>query len=159
AANTSLRIRKTSSPDWQPLVRTRPPEGSARAGGDRCDGRGVDLDGVARVWRVAAGEHDADRRAGGEQAVEHELIAPSETLLGEGEAAEPVALPRVGAGEVERDVRGVERAVERGVERLEVVRVAGAAGEVDVEVGRDALERVVARAVQRERERARVLAE
>ena len=43
-----------------------------------------------------------------------------------------------------------ERDVERAVERLEVVGVAGAAREVDVEVGGHALEGVVARAVQRD---------
>ena len=52
----------------------------------------------------------------------------------------------------DRDVQGV-------VERAQVLVVAGAGRQIDVEVGRDPLERVVARAVQRERERVRVGAE
>ena len=125
---------------------------------DRGGGGGVDLDGVAHVLRVAAREHDADVRAGRAQPVEHELVAGAQAGLGEREAAEAVALPRVGAREVERDLgrAAVERLVERVVERLEVVGVAGAGGQVDVEVGGDALERVVARAVERERVRVRV---
>ena len=46
--------------------------------------------------------------------------------------------------------------VERVRQHAQVLVVAGAGRQVDVEVGRDALERVVARAVQRERERVRV---
>ena len=128
---------------------------------DRGGGRGVDIDGVAHVLGVAAREHDADACAGAEQAVEHELVAGAQPGLGEREAAEAVALPRVRAREVERDLgrAAAQGDVERAVERLEVVGVAGAAGEVDVEVGGDALERVVARAVQRDRERVRVGAE
>ena len=75
------------------------------------------------VLGVAAGEHDADRGARGRQPVQHELVAGAQARLGEREAAEPVALPRVGAGEVERDVGArAASAVERLLERAQVAR-------------------------------------
>ena len=114
------------------------------------------------VRRVAAGEHDDDRRAGLQQPVEDQLVARAQAVLGEREAAEPVALPRVRARQEERDVGSGRRpiAVSSGVlERAQVLVVARAGGEIDVEVGRDPLERVVAGAVQRQRERVRIGAE
>ena len=93
--------------------------------------------------------------------VEHELVAGAQAGLGQREAAEPVALPRIGAGEEERDVVVAVRARRPGrpIERAQVLLVARAGRQVDVEVGRDALERVVAGAVQRQRERVGVRAE
>src|SRR3954452_2248728 len=65
----------------------------------RARGREVDLDRVVDVGRVAAGEHDADRRAGTLGGVEDERVAGAQAGLREREAPEPVALPGVGAGE------------------------------------------------------------
>ena len=123
-------------------------------------GGGVDVDRVAHVLRVAAGEHDAHRGAGAAQPVEHQLVAREQARLGEREPAEPVALPRIGAREKEREfgAGARNRVVERLAERLQIALVAGAFGEVDVEVGRDPLERVVAGAVQRQREAVRIRA-
>ena len=117
----------------------RPRECSSRVGeapGDRRRGRGVDVDGVAHVVGVAAGQHDAHRGSRGAHPVEHQLVAGAQARLGQRELAEPVALPRVGAGQVERDV-GVAAAVEGELQRrgegAQVARVADAAGQVDVE--------------------------
>jgi len=76
-----------------------------RPGDPRVDGGGgrrVDVDRVADVRRVAAGEHDDGRNAA--QAAEHELVALLKAGLGQCQAAEAVAFPRVGPGEEERDV-------------------------------------------------------
>src|SRR4051794_7147235 len=131
------------------------------ARGDAARRREVDLHRVRHIGRVAAGEHDAHRRADPLSRVEDERVAGAQAGLRQREAAEPVALPRVGAGEEEHEVgvRDRDRAVERVLERAEVLRVAGAGAQVDVEVGRRAVERVVGAAVQRQREAARVAGE
>src|SRR4051794_17183158 len=72
---------------------------------DGARGGEVDLDGVPDVRRVAAGEHDADRRAGAIGGVEDERVARAQARLREREAPEAVAHPRVGAGEEEDEVR------------------------------------------------------
>src|SRR4051794_2020110 len=128
---------------------------------DRARCREVDLDGVGDVRRVAAGERDADRRADARRRVEHERVAGAQAGLRQREAAEPVALPRVGAGEEEHEIGMGDRdgAVERVLERLQVLRVSRAGAQVDVEVGGRAVERVVRPAVQGQREAARVARE
>ena len=65
----------------------------------------VDLDRVADRVGVAAGERQADGDAGRGEAVAHERVAGGEAVLREREAAELVPSERVGAGEVEADVR------------------------------------------------------
>src|SRR3954449_20188 len=125
---------------------------------DRAHGGEVDLDRVGDVGRVPAGEHDADRRADPLGGVEDERVAGAQACLRQREAAEPVALPRVGAGGEENEVGGggpdgagepvaLPRvgageeehevgvrdrygAVERLLERPQVLRVAGAGAQV-----------------------------
>src|SRR3954464_2090491 len=146
---------------------------------DRAHGGEVDLDRVGDVGRVPAGEHDADRRPHALGGVEDgggprgarppwaggggggERAGGAQAGLRRREAAEPVALPRVGAGEEEHDVGMGDRdgAVERVLERLQVLRVSRAGAQVDVEVGGRAVERVVRPAVQGQREAARVARE
>ena len=58
---------------------------------------------VSRMSGVTAGEHHAGGRAGAEP-VEHRARRARAGRLGQREPAEPVALPRISAREVERDV-------------------------------------------------------
>src|SRR3954451_17179615 len=131
------------------------------ARGDAARRREVDLHRVRHIGRVAAGEHDAHRRADPLSRVEDERVAGAQAGLRQREAAEPVALPRVGAGEEEHEIGMGDRdgAVERVLERLQVLRVSRAGAQVDVEVGGRAGERVVRPAVQGQREAARVARE
>ena len=70
--------------------------------------------------RVAVAARDRDRHGDPDLAalVEHEGVAPSEAVECEGQAAEPVAFVRVGAGEVEHEVgaRDGEDPRQRGME-------------------------------------------
>jgi hypothetical protein len=139
-----------------PGVLPRPDRGAARR--DRARRREVDLDGVRDVRRVAARERDADGRPGALGGVEDERVARAQAVLRQREAAEAIALPRVRARQEEEEVGAGDRngLVERGRERAQVCVVAGAGGQVDVEVGGRAAERVVRAAVERERVAARV---
>ena len=76
------------------------------------DGRDVDVDDVVDVLRVAAGHRDRDRDSERAEPVEHHPVAVGESGLREPEPAEPVALERIGAREVDREVgtRAVDRA-------------------------------------------------
>ena len=98
----------------------------------------MNIDGVAHIGRVAAGEHHAHRQAVAAERVEHERIAPTQTGLAERQPAQPLAPPRIGPGQVERDVIALagERSGQRAVERGEVFGVARAGGEVEVQVRR-----------------------
>jgi hypothetical protein len=143
------------------------------AGGDDRGGRRVDLDGVAHVLGVAAGQHHADRDV--PQPVQHQLVARPQAVLGQRQPAKPVALPRVCARQVEGELGAGLRdgVVERVRERRQVRVVARAALEVDVQVGRDTSSDVracedggrnrfpwvIARAVERQREALRIAAE
>src|SRR3954462_6285996 len=134
---------------------TRSPRRDSARGGQ------VDLDRVGDVGRVAAGEHDAHRGADAPGRVEDERVAGAQARLRQREAAEPVALPGIRAGEEEHEV-GVsdrDRAVERVGERLQVLVIARAGPQVDVEVGCRPVERVVRAAVKRQGEGARVARE
>jgi hypothetical protein len=95
-------------------------------------------------------ERDADRDAGVTQRGERHPVALGQAGRRLGQAAECFGGPRVGPGEQDRQPVGAAapRRVEAAVERLEVGRVRGAVRQVDVEVRRHALERVVARPVQ-----------
>src|SRR3954453_20454428 len=96
-------------PGWsQPGSNRRPPACKAGAlptelwprcaqRSDGADRREVDLDRVSDVWCVAAGEHDARRRA----EVEDHLVARGQPALRQREAAEAVAVPGVGPGGVD----------------------------------------------------------
>src|SRR3954451_11166606 len=155
-AGFGLASTRWSSSGSGGLGMARCPTRCAR--GDAARRRQVDLDGVGDVGRVAAGEHDADRRAGALGGVEDERVAGAQARLREREAPEAVALPRVRAGEEEHEVgvRGGHRGRERVVERVEVLLVAGARAQVQVEIGRRTVEGIVRAAVQREREAPRV---
>src|SRR3954451_23903475 len=72
--------------------------------GDSTRGREIDLDRVRDVGGVAGGEHAARRRADALGRVEDERVAVAQARLRQREAAEAVALPRVGAGEEEHEV-------------------------------------------------------
>jgi AAA ATPase domain len=126
------------------------------AGGDLFGGGDVDVDDVVDLGCVTTGEYDADRDSA--QDVEDQDVAPAWARLGERERAQPVALPGIGTGQVERDVKAVaaKRGGQCAVERGEVGGVGGTSGKVDVEIGRDPPEWVVASAVQRQGERVRV---
>ena len=63
----------------------------------------VNVDGVVHVGHVAASERHAHREVLTAQRVKYG-IAPAQTVLAEPEPAESVALPRIGPGQVERDV-------------------------------------------------------
>src|SRR4051794_20399455 len=78
------------------------PRNAVKKGSHRLE---VDLDGVLDVGGVAAGERDADRGADRVGGREDELVARPEALLGQGEPAEAVVLPRVGAREEDDEVR------------------------------------------------------
>src|SRR6185295_16659601 len=111
------------------------PTRSAR--GDRTGGREIDRDRVGDVRRVPAREHDADRCAGPLGRVEHQGVARAQARLRERQAAEAIALPRVGAGQEEDEVGrgGGNGPGERVVQRLEVGLVSGPGREVHVEIG------------------------
>ena len=101
-SNPHFRYAKPACSHYHYAPRSCPTQG--RAARDRRGGGGVDVDRVAHVLGVAAGQHDAHAGARAAQAVEHELVAGAQAGLGEREAAEAVALPGVGAREVEGDV-------------------------------------------------------
>ena len=114
----------------------------------------MDVDDVLVVVSVAAGHRDRDRNAAVAQRLEHVAVARREAALGEGKAAEAVAFERIGAGEIDGEIgaRGVERPRQCERQRREIRGVAGAVGEVDVEVRCRLAKREVAAAVQRQRE-------
>src|SRR5205085_7155529 len=98
------------------------------------------------------------------QRVKHAAVWRRQPGGRELEAAEPVALVRIGARQIEdeagwRVAMALPQRGERAVERLQVLLVAAAVGQLDVEVARLLAEREVLRAVQRQREHGRVVAE
>ena len=115
----------------------------------------VDLDRVADVLRVAAGERNARGDACLGERVANDLVPLAEAALRQREAAEPVPLVRVGAGEHEADLRSRarQRDWENRSELGEVWVVARAVRKLDVDVAGHPAKRIVAKAVHGERER------
>ena len=113
---------------------------------------------------VAAGHRQRHRNAPLAQRRQHAAVALGQAAGAELQPAQAVVLVRVGAGQVEGQagrrvaVAGPGRG-QRAVQRLEVVRVGAAVGQFDVQVAGLLAEREVLRAVQRQREHGRVVAE
>ena len=100
------------------------------------DGVGVDVHRVVDVARVAAGHRQRDRDRARRERREHVLVAAREAALGEPEPPEAVVLVGIGAREVEDELgaRALERLVQAALEVPQVLVVARAVGELDVEV-------------------------
>ena len=107
------------------------------------DGVAVDLHRLGDVLAVAAGDGDGDGDPHFAAGFEHHGVAARESVDGEGEAAQRVALVRIGAGQVDDELgaRVAQHAGERVRERREIRLVAGAVGQLDVQRARDARER------------------
>jgi hypothetical protein len=130
----------------------------------RLDRRRLDRDGDVEVVAVAAGHRQRDRDLERAEQAEDAAVARQQACGAELEAAEPVAFVRVGAGEIERQAERllavlVGEHAQGTVERAQVVGVAAAVGQGDVEVARRLAEREVPGAVERDREHARVAGE
>jgi len=106
---------------------------------------------VGRIARVPAPHRHGDRKSGIETGGEHTPVALAHPGGAERELAEPISFPRVGAGDVDRQVgaRPCKSRGKRRFERLEVRPVGGAVREGNVEVGGLLAEREVLRAVDR----------
>ena len=110
----------------------------------------MDGDRVLDAAGVAAGEGDHHRDAAGAGGGEDQRVPFLQPLEGERQSAQLVFAVGIGAGEIAEQVRlelaqaGTERVVEPG----EVVRVAGAVRQVDVDGGGRLPRRVVAGLVQ-----------
>ena len=126
-------------------------------GGDAHGGE-VDVDGVFDAARIAAGHGHRHRHAAGMAQLEDHAVARGEPALGELQAPEAVALERVGAGQIDRQIglgrrQGPAHAL---LQRLEIVAIAGAVGQLDVEVARLFLEGEVVGGVDGEGEHGRI---
>ena len=87
---------------------------------------------------VAARHREGQRHAALPGPVEHAPVARFQAVPGELQAPEAVALVRVGARQID-DEAGLEALlefIERPLQRVQVVVVAAAIGQVDVEVAR-----------------------
>src|SRR5260221_1451487 len=120
--------------------------------------REMDVDNVVDLLGIAAGHRDGDRNAGVPQRVEDKRVACRESRFGQRKLAEAVAAERVGACEVDRELRAraLDGARQRMGERREIGPVVSPFVEFHVEVGATLAERKVSAAVHREREHGRV---
>ena len=147
---------------WLGHARLYPVRTAGAARRDRARGREVDLDRVGDVRRVAAGERDADRRSRcARRCRGRARRAPRRPAFVS--ARRPRRSPSHGSAPARKKTRSGwatgTASVERVRERAQVLVVAGAGAQVDVEVGRRAVERVVRAAVERQRVAARVARE
>ena len=108
---------------------------SGCAGGESfVDGRDVDVYGVGELFRVATGEDGNDRQPGFTHRAEHQAVAFSQPIFRELEISQLVPFERIGAGEVEHQVRLVRCDLRQGgLELLQVGRVTRAGWQTDVE--------------------------
>ena len=107
----------------------------------------VNSDDGVDVRRIAAAHADDNRDVAVAARVEHQAIACAQAVDRQPEAAEPITFVRIGAGQIEDDVRPmrVEDRRQMRAERGQILVVSGAVFEGDVEIARFLAERKILR--------------
>ena len=109
------------------------------------------------ISRVAARQHDHQRRTGRTYRVDDEPVSPAKTCFGQPKTAEPVVFVRISAGQIEHALRSAASTVGSALrERLQVSLVVRAVRQTDVERTARLEDGVIVLLVYREGEDARV---
>ena len=129
--------------------------------GSQRDGLRVDGHGIVDIVAVAARHGNGNRYAPLIREIEDFLVAPGQALQRQFEPSEPIALVRIRAGQIDHQLRleAPSQDVECAGQRLQIVFVAAAIVQADVQVRRLLAERVVFLAVQRQGENGGVIAQ